>query len=106
GYPAKTIVIKHPAANDTKTFFAGSQVYNFEIYKVGTAEDVNKIISSFLNNKDVATCTAGTVTGDFTAITLTLKSNKDKAWFAAQFKKAGLNTIKINQGEVTPVDKL
>ena len=103
-YPAKTIVIKNMAADDTKTFFSTSQVYNFEVYQAG--KDMPAIIASLLSDKSVANCIAGTVVGDFTSVTLVLKTNKDKAWFISQFKKAGLNTIKINQKEVQNVDKM
>jgi hypothetical protein len=105
-YPDKTICIKHPSAGDTKTFFSGSQVYFFEIYNVGSAADIAKIIHTVKANKDVADFTQGVVTGEFTAFTLSLKSNKDKAWFIALFKKAGLNTIKINNSEVMSVDHM
>lgn len=102
-YPDKTICIKHPAAENATNFFAGSMVYNFEIYKAG---NLDNILQSMLQNKDVATCTAGKVTGDYSAVILTLKSVKDKAWFIALFKKAGLSSIKINNNEVMALDKL
>jgi hypothetical protein len=103
-YPAKTVVIKNMAADDTKTFFSSAQVYNFEVYQAG--KDMPTIIASFLSDKSVASCVAGSVVGDFTSVTLVLKTNKDKAWFISEFKKAGLNTIKINQKEVQNVDKM
>lgn len=104
--PARTIVIKHPAANNPATFFSTSTVLTFEVFKPGSKEDVAAIIKALTKDGNVQSCTAGVLTGDYQAFTLTLKSAKDKAWFASLFKKAGLNTIKINNNPIVEVDKM
>lgn len=101
--PAKTIVIKNPGADDTNAFFSGSQVFFFEVFKIG---DVKAVLDLIKKNKDVESCTANNVIGDFTPINLSLKSPKNKAFFIALFKSAGLNNIRINHKEVTSVDKM
>ena len=101
--PVKTIVIKNPAADDVNTFFSNSQVYFFEVYKIG---DVQAVLEIFKKNKDVASCVANNPIGDFTPINLILKSNKDKAFFITLFKSAGLNNIRINHREVVATDKM
>ena len=104
--PAKTICLKNPAASNPATFFSTSTVIMFEVYKPGSKEEMAKIVSSLKKDANVQSCDEGNITGDYYALTLTLKSAKDKAWFAALFKKAGLNTIKINNNPVLEVDKL
>ena len=101
--PAKTIVIKNPAADDVNTFFSGSQTYFFEVYKIGEAKVVIDLIKK---NKDVETCVANNVIGDYTPITVSLKSTKNKAFFITLFKSAGLNTIRINHKEICIVEKM
>jgi len=101
--PAKTVCIKHPAANNPATFFSTGTVFSFEIYKAG---DVEKIVNSIKSDADVASCSKGIVTGDYQQIALVLKTTKDKKWFADLFKKAGLNTIKINNNPIVEVDKM
>lgn len=104
--PAKTICLKNPAAMNTTEFFSTTTVLMFEVYKAGSAEDMAKIIADLKKDSNVQDCVAGTVTGDYAAITLVLKAKKDKTWFSGLFKKAGLNTIKINNGSVISVDKM
>lgn len=104
--PAKTIVIKNPSAGDVNKFFASTTVLMFEVYKAGTAEDLAKIIKSLSSDTNVDRCDQGVLSGDYQAITLTLKSNKDKAYFIKLFKKAGLGTIKINNNAIVAVDQL
>lgn len=104
--PAKTICLKNPAASNPANFFSTSTVIMFEVYKPGSKEEMAKIVSSLKKDTNVQSCDEGNVTGDYHALTLNLKSAKDKAWFAALFKKAGLNTIKINNNPVVEVDKL
>lgn len=101
-----TICIKHPAAENSGTFFSGSMVYQFEVFQIGGAENMAKIISSFQKDKDVESITVGTLTGDFQAFHLTLKKQKNKEWFSSTFRKAGLNTIRINRREIVTVDKM
>lgn len=104
--PAKTICLKNPAAMNTTEFFSTTTVLMFEVYKAGSTEDMAKIIAAFKKDSNVQDCVAGTVTGDYAAITLVLKAKKDKTWFSGLFKKAGLANIKINNGPVTAVDKM
>jgi ABC-type glycerol-3-phosphate transport system substrate-binding protein len=104
--PVKTVVIKHPMANDAAKFFSSSKIVNFEIYKPGTKEEVAKIIASLKKDAAVESVNEGVVTGDYHAVTIVLKSEKNKEWFAAEFKKAGLNTIKMNNNPIVEVDKL
>lgn len=102
--PAKTICIKNSAAGNVDGFFAHTTVLNFEVYKSGA--DLAKIVKSLKSSSDVESVTEGKATGDYQAITLTLKSNKDKAWFATEFKKAGLGHIKINNNPIVEVEKM
>jgi hypothetical protein len=104
--PAKTVFFKHPNATDPAKFFSEGKMYMFEVYKIGTKEDLEKVIKSFGSDKAVENIKEGIVTGDFQAIHLTLKATKDKAWFVEQFRKAGLKTIKINNNPVIAVEKL
>ena len=104
--PAKTICLKHPAAADANKFFSEITMLTFEVYKPGAKEDIAKIISSLKNTPGIETVSEGHLTGDYQAITITLKSAKNKAWFTAQFKKAGLNTIRINNNPIVEVDKM
>jgi hypothetical protein len=102
--PAKTVFIKNPAAADVNAFFSGITVLNIEIYKSGS--ELAKIVSTLKSNSNVESCIEGKVTGDYQAVTLTLKNKKDKAWFAAEFKKAGLGHIKINNNPIVEVEKM
>lgn len=104
--PAKTIIIKHPAASNPATFFSSGTVYTFEVYKAGSADDIAMIVKALSKDANVESCTEGVLTGDYKGFMLTLKSAKDKAWFASLFKKAGLNTIKINNNPIVAVDKM
>ena len=104
--PAKTICIKNPAASNTTEFFSNSTSFSFEIYKAGSKDDVLKIIKSFKNDPNVENFIEGVLTGDYLAVSLILKSNKNKAWFIKLFKKAGLKTIKINNSPIVEIDKI
>ena len=104
--PAKTVCIKNAAAADVNKFFSEVTVLTFEVYKAGSAADVAKIVASLKKSNAVESVTEGNVTGDYHAITLTLKSAKNKAWFATEFKKAGLNTIRINNNPIVEVEKM
>jgi hypothetical protein len=104
--PVKTICLKHPAAADVNKFFSEITMLTFEVFKPGTKEDVANIISSLKNTAGIESVTEGNLTGDYQAITISLKSAKNKAWFTAQFKKAGLNTIRINNNPIVEVDKM
>jgi len=101
--PDKTIIIKHPMANDPATFFATNSLITFEIYKPG---DIAKIIAALAKDPDVVDCRMGTVTGDYYQVNLTVKVSKNKMWYGALFKKAGLNTIKINNNPIVDVEKM
>jgi len=102
-YPNRTVVIKQMAAPTADAFFSANTNYTFEIYKAG---DLNAVIAAIKADKHVESCVQGKITGDYTAIVLNLKEKKNKAWFIALFKKAGLNHVKFNQNEVTETDKL
>ena len=104
--PAKTICIKNPAASNPTTFFSTTTVLMFEVYKPGSKEEMDKIVSSLKKDSNVQSCDEGATTGDYHAITLVLKSAKDKAWFVSLFKKAGLNTVKINNNPIIDTEKL
>lgn len=101
--PAKTICIKHPMANDVDRFFSNNSAIMFEVYKPG---DMVIIMELLKKDNNIKECQAGTVTGDYHQLTLVVKDQKDKAWYAALFKKAGLNTIKINNNPIVTVDKM
>lgn len=104
--PAKTIFIKNSAAQNVDQFFAGSTSLSFEVYKIGDASELKKTVDAIKKNKDVQSCEAGKATGDYQNIVVTLKSAKDKAFWAALFKSAGLNNIKINNNEIVAVEKM
>jgi hypothetical protein len=105
--PAKTVIVKHPLADDANKFFSSSTIINFEIYKPGTKEDLARIVAALKNDPAVESVNEGTITGgDYYAMTIVLKTEKNKSWFVAAFKKAGLNTIKMNNKPVIEVEKL
>lgn len=104
--PAKTICIKNGMANDVATFFSTTTNLSFEIYKPGTKADLVAIVDKLKAVDGVENASVGTITGDYYAITLTLKAKKDKAWFAKAFAAAGLEHIKINNNEIVEVAKL
>jgi hypothetical protein len=104
--PVKTICIKNPNAGDVANFFASTKVLNFEIYKAGDKADLKKIITALKSDANVESVTEGVLTGDYQAITLVLKKEQKKEWFITTFKKAGLNTIKINNNPIVEEDKL
>ena len=101
--PARTIIIKHPAANDPATYFAMTTVFTFEVYKPG---NIDKIVSQMSKDPGVEMCKVGGVNNEYYQINLVVKSAKDKMWFAALFKKAGLFTIKINNNSPVDIDKM
>lgn len=103
--PAKTVCIKS-AMSDANTFFNSSTSYFFEVYKPGTKTDLLDIVNKLKSQEGVETCSPGTITGDYCAITLTLKTKKDKTWFVNAFTKAGLGHVKINNAEAVEVAKL
>ncbi|MCW3077304.1 MAG: hypothetical protein JWO32_1913 [Bacteroidetes bacterium] len=104
--PAKTVCIKHPEAADANKYFSTSTVVMFEVYKAGTHGEVAKMIKSLKSDSNVQSVSEGALTGDYQAITLTLKSAKDKSWFISEFKKAGLSHIKINNNPIVEIEKL
>ncbi len=104
--PAKTICIKNGMANDVNTFFSNATSLFFEVYKPGTKADLVAMIDKLKAVDGVENASAGTINGDYYAITLTLKTKKDKAWFAKAFAAAGLEYIKINNNEIVEVAKL
>ena len=104
--PVKTVCIKHAAASNADNFFAQATFLSFEVYKPGSKEELANIISSLKKANGVESVTEGKLNGDYQAITITLKSTKNKAWFASEFKKAGLNTVRINNNPIVEVDKM
>jgi hypothetical protein len=104
--PAKTVCIKAANATDANAFFSASTSYFFEVYKPGTKTDLLDIVNKLKSQEGVEACSPGTITGDYCAITLTLKTKKDKAWFVNAFSKAGLNHVKMNNGEAVEISKL
>lgn len=104
--PAKTVCIKHPEAADANKYFASATVINFEVYKAGSTAELDKIVKTLSTDKNIESCTAGKVTGDFSAITLSLKTAKDKAYFVGLCKKAGLTHFKLNNNTAVEADKL
>lgn len=104
--PAKTIILKYPAAANINQYFASATMVTFEVYKAGTKADLAQIITSLKSNKVIASCSEGILTGDYQAITITLTVAQNKAWFISLFKAAGLNTIKVNADPIIEVEKL
>ncbi|MDZ4663283.1 MAG: hypothetical protein SGJ15_00250 [Bacteroidota bacterium] len=104
--PAKTVCIKNAMANDVNTFFSNTTNLFFEVYKPGTKVDLIAILDKLKAVDGVENASAGNINGDYYAITLTLKSKKDKAWFSKAFAAAGLGHIKINNNEIVEVGKL
>lgn len=104
--PAKTVCIKNAMANDVNKFFSSTTNLFFEVYKPGTKADLVAMIDKLKAVDGVENAIAGTINGDYYAITLTLKAKKDKAWFAKAFAAAGLEHIKINNNEIVEVSKL
>jgi hypothetical protein len=105
--PARTIILKHPMAADANKYFASGTFFHFEVYKPGSSDDVAKILAALKSDPAVESVSLGALTGgDYQAITLTLKTAQNKAWFISEFKKAGLNTIRINNNPVVAIEKI
>jgi hypothetical protein len=104
--PPKTVFIKHPAAEDVNRYFSEASMFQLEIYKVGTKEELQKVLTQLRRDKSVESCTEGVVTGDFQAVVVSLKQAQNKAWFINWLKSAGLNHIKINNKALTEIEKL
>ncbi len=104
--PEKTICIKNAQATDAANYFSNTTQFYFEVFKPGTKADLTAIIEKLNHTEGVQSCTPGNVTGDYYGITLTLKSKKDKVWFAKVCKDAGLGHIKINNTEAISIEKL
>lgn len=104
--PERTVIIKHPAANNLSTFFSSTTTLFFEVYKPGTKEDIATIIKTLSKNTYVKSCTEALLTGDYQGFTLELKSPMDKVAFGKLLKSAGLNTVKINANPIVASDKL
>lgn len=101
--PAKTLFIKHPAANDPATFFSTNTNFSLDIYKPG---DMDKIIAALKKDPQVQSCSKGTLTGDYQQFNLTVKSTKNKMWFISLFKKAGISTVKINNNNIVEIERM
>lgn len=104
--PERTVIIKHPGAEDTDKFFSGSLTFTFEVYKAGSKEQVAEIVETFQQEEAVQSLVAGKKTGDYQAFQLTLKTARIKPWFTEAFQKARLHTILINNHPVVNVDNM
>ncbi len=104
--PSKTVCIKNKNASDANAFFSSSTSYFFEVFKPGSKAELLDIVNKLKAMDGVEACSPGTITGDYCAITLNLKSKKDKAWFVEAFTMAGLGHVKMNNKEVVEVSKL
>jgi hypothetical protein len=104
--PAKTVIIKHPAAHNLNVYFSTTSTLFFEVYKPGSKEDVAELIAVLSKDPRVESCNEGIRTGDYLAMSITLKAQADKEWFVKLCKKAGLNSIKINNDPIKDMDKL
>lgn len=104
--PAKTVVIKAPAASDVNAFFSSTKVLSFEVYKAGSAEELNSIVNKIQSVAGVETVAKGRITGDYSNINVILKTTKDKAFWINLFKAAGLGHIKINNNAVVEIEKI
>lgn len=102
-YPAKTVCIKHPAAENINAYFSEATMISFEIFKIG---DKDAFIQSLKSNSDVESVDEGVLTGDFQMITITMRTAKNKAWFVALMKRAGAHDIKINNMPLKALDEL
>jgi len=105
--PARTIILKHPMAADAGKFFASGTFFSFEVYQPGSAAEVNKIVAALKSDPAVESVSVGALVGNsYQGFTITLKAPQSKGWFISEFKKAGLNTIKINNNPVVAVEKI
>lgn len=102
-YPAKTVCIKHPAAENINKYFSEATVISFEVFKL---DDKATYIKYLQSNPDVESVTPGGLTGDFQMFTITMKTAKSKAWFVELLKKAGSRDIKINNMPVKSLDNI
>lgn len=104
--PARTIVIKNPMAADINKFFSTGTIFNFEVYKAGSADEVLKMIGALRSDPAVETVSQGVLVGDYLSVTIVLKAAKNKEWFISEFRRAGLTTIRINANPVVAVEKI
>lgn len=105
-FEPNTVFIKHPAAHNIDVYFAEATMLYFEIYKSGSKADLQSALTVLRADQVVESCTEGVVTGDFQAVTVTLKSPQSKAWFVKWMRLAGFKTIKINNNPPVALDKL
>lgn len=105
-FEPNTVFIKHPAANNSDVYFAEATMFHFEIYKSGGKTDLETALTKLRADKQVESCSEGVVTGDFQAVTVTLKSPQSKAWFVKWMRAAGFKTIKINNNPPVALEKL
>jgi hypothetical protein len=101
--PVKTVVIKNPGAADANKYFSTVTTITFWVYKAGSTDEITQKLKK---NSDVASCGAGKLAGDYQEMTVTLKTAKDKAFWASLFKSAGMGHIKINNNEVVEMEKM
>ena len=104
--PAKTVVIKNPMAADANKFFAAGTIFNFEVFQAGSSAEVSKIMTALGSDPAVESVNEGPLVGEYRGFTLVLKSAQNKEWFISEFRRAGLNTIKINNNPIVAVEKI
>jgi hypothetical protein len=104
--PLKTVIFKDPAASNPDKFFSSTSLFKFWVYKSGTTDDVQKMVSVFKEDPAVKQFSEGPATGDHKEFTLEMKTVKDKRWFVEKLKKSGVNAIKINTDQPKELDKL
>ncbi|MBS1652739.1 MAG: hypothetical protein JSU07_12090 [Bacteroidetes bacterium] len=104
--PLKTVCIKHPDAENPDVYFSKVTMFNFEVFKPGTEADVKEIIKNLSKDSNVDFVNLGKLYGNFQAISVVFKTAKNKSYVLGLLKKAGLDIVKINNGEPTNIDKI
>jgi len=104
--PPKTIILKHPGAEDLNVFFAQTTVFTIYVYQCGTAQDLQSIVGKLSKDKVVSSCVPASANGDYQAINVNLKQTQNKTWFVSWLKSAGLKTMKVNNGTLISLDQL
>lgn len=105
-YAPNTAFIKHPAAHNLDAYFSEAGIIHFEIYKCGSKADLQSALTVLRAAKEVESCTEGVVTGDFQAVSVSLKTPQSKTWFIKWMLSAGFKTIKINNNAPVAIETL
>jgi exopolysaccharide biosynthesis protein len=104
--PVKTAVIKAAGAENADLFFSTTKVVAIHVFKAGTTEDLNTLVTKLKENSSVEQVILGKTTGDYTNINITLKEVKNKSFWMELFKSAGMDHVKINNKEAVETGKL